>query len=354
METKMLNEKLQGDPFDRESCINMLGKPSVRFWNLSPERAAKFAIVGVANKVHSEGSPLLVFYEKYGVDKSAFLLRYVFQQMGLFNIERRKLNHRILPPSVTISETYFMNKVIWITGASSGLGRAIAVEVASLCRCKLVLSGLEGDWLEEVKKECLDVSRGALTADDILLIPGDLTDSAKHQEWFQQILKTFGKLDVLFSNAGIGVSASVHSDVYGSTERKAFEVNYFAMTSLTRCVLPYMRERKSGHIVFTASVFGHVISCAVSTYAATKHAILAFANTLRCENHLFGVRVTTLEPSGVDTRILNEKLQGDPTERELSIKLLSSPLVKFWMLSPERAAKLALVAVANGSYGGTS
>ncbi|CAG0907425.1 unnamed protein product [Cyprideis torosa] len=144
--------------------------------------------------VRIQASPLLLFYQKFGVEK----------------------------------KTYFMNKVIWITGASSGLGRAIAVEIASLCRCKLVLSGLEGDWLEEVKKECL----------------------------------------------GIGVAASVHTGVYESMERKAFQINYFAATSLTRCVLPHMRERNSGHIVFTSSILGHVVSPAASTYAATKHAIL--------------------------------------------------------------------------------
>ena len=140
------------------------------------------------------------------------------------------------------------NKVVWITGASSGIGEALAQSFASE-GAQLVLSARRVDELLRVKKslKIADV--------DVMILPLDLSDTAKINELTQQVIAKFGRIDVLVNNGGIS-QRSLAKDTSMEIVRKLMEVNFFGTIALTKSVLPYMLKQKSGHIIVMSSIAG--------------------------------------------------------------------------------------------------
>ncbi|AZP28314.1 MULTISPECIES: SDR family NAD(P)-dependent oxidoreductase [Acinetobacter] len=193
------------------------------------------------------------------------------------------------------------NKVVWITGASSGLGKALAGELA-LQGAKLILTSRRFEELEEVRV-------GLLNPDHHLSVVADITDEKQVQEAYKQILKAKGRIDWLINNAGLSQRALIQ-DTTMATERAIMEVDYFSQVALTKTVLPTMLKQKSGRVVFVSSVAGLLGTQYRASYSAAKAAIHMWANSLRAEVSDQGVEVSVIFPGFVKTNVSFNALNG--------------------------------------------
>jgi len=202
----------------------------------------------------------------------------------------------------------FRGKVVWVTGASSGIGEAMAYILAKH-GAKLIISGRNKQRLEEVKDLCIE--KGSL-ADDILVLPFDVKDSSSHERCLQTITNHFGKLDILINNAGNSQRAAFE-EVELDVDKEIFEINVFGPVSLTRVVLKYFYENNiKGQFAVTSStagIMGVPYSC---SYTGSKHAINGYYECLRIESYNRGVRVTVLCPGPVFSRITENAMMGKP------------------------------------------
>lgn len=196
----------------------------------------------------------------------------------------------------------FKNQRVWITGASSGIGEAVAVAFHS-AGAKLVLSARREDELKRVQQQCGGEP-------DTRVLPLDVTNADELPEKTRQALAMFGGLDILVLNAGISQRSRTREtdeDVY----RRLMEVNFFAPEAMTRAILPAMLAQKSGHIVVISSVAGKFGVPMRSGYSATKFALHGFFEALRAEEQRNGVYVTMVCPGYIRTEISLSALRGD-------------------------------------------
>jgi short-subunit dehydrogenase len=197
-----------------------------------------------------------------------------------------------------------MSKVIWITGASSGIGEATAYEYAKDKTIKLVLSARRITELERVK------AKTGLPAENILVLPMDVTEIEHFGEKVQQVMDTFGQIDVLFNNAGISQRGSVAESNFGNY-RTIMEVNFFGVIALTQAVLPIMLKQQSGNIAVTSSVSGKLGTPMRSGYCASKHALHGFFDSLRAEVWKDNIGVTLICPGYIKTDISKNAIAID-------------------------------------------
>jgi short-subunit dehydrogenase len=197
------------------------------------------------------------------------------------------------------------NKVIWITGASSGIGEALTYLLAKKGN-KLILSSRRKEELERVKGNC---SPDAQT--NIRILPLDLSEPSTLQLSVAAAIQVFGHIDVLVNNGGVSQrglarETSIHVD------RRIMEVDYFGTVALTKYLLPHFLSRKSGHIVVVSSVMGKIGTPYRSGYAAAKHALHGFFDSLRAELWKDSKRiyVTIICPGWVRTAISLHALTG--------------------------------------------
>ncbi|XP_055916636.1 dehydrogenase/reductase SDR family protein 7-like [Eupeodes corollae] len=198
-------------------------------------------------------------------------------------------------------------KVVVITGASSGLGEALA-HVFYKAGCKVVLAARRQDELERVRKSLLNTEANDVTYPPVVM-PLDLSELNSLQGVVDKILKIHNKVDILINNGGI----SVRSDVMTSAidvDVKVMLVNYFGAVALTKAVLPSMVKRGEGHIVFVSSVQGKFALPYRSSYSASKHAVQAFSDSLRAEVAHKGLKVTTVSPGYIRTKLSMNALTG--------------------------------------------
>ncbi len=198
----------------------------------------------------------------------------------------------------------FADKVVWITGASSGIGEATAYRMAEE-NATLILTALESDLLDKVVEKCKK-----LGAPDAFALPFDLSRTDQLNELAETAMQRFGRVDVLYNNAGISQRATTLETEMGVI-RKVMEVNYFAPVILTKAVLPKMIANGGGQLVVTTSIagrFGFPLRCA---YSSSKHALYGFFETVQAENYDKGIRVTIVCPGRVQTRISFYALEKD-------------------------------------------
>jgi dehydrogenase/reductase SDR family member 7B len=198
----------------------------------------------------------------------------------------------------------FHNKVIWITGASSGIGEAMAYELARR-GALLILSARRADVLEAVKSRCERPDRH-------LVLPMDMTDHSRFREQTAAVLSTYGHIDMLVNNAGVSQRALV-KETPVEVDGQIMELDFFGPVALTKVVLPHMLARGSGHLVAVSSVVGLVATPYRSAYASAKHAIIGFHDALRAEVHDAGLRVSVLCPGFVRTNVSLSALTADGT-----------------------------------------
>ena len=195
-----------------------------------------------------------------------------------------------------------LGKRVWITGASAGLGEAMAYWAARE-GADLILSARREEKLLEVRAELTRPHAHAV-------IPLDLAAP----DTLANIARDVGPVDYLINNGGISQRDTALNTSLEVT-RRIMEVNFFGNVELTRCVLPDMLARGSGHVVTVSSVVGHIGTPLRSTYAASKHALHGYYDSLRYEVEREGLRVTILCPGYIHTDISRNAVVGDGSKQ---------------------------------------
>jgi len=192
---------------------------------------------------------------------------------------------------------YFENKIVWITGASSGIGEATAYEFAKQ-GATVILSARRKDKLDTVAEKCK--ATGATTA----ILPLDLENTANLETKAKEAESLFGRIDVLFNNGGIS-QRSLTWETPIDIDRKIMEIDYFSGVVLTKAVLKGMIRRKTGWIIANSSISGAFGFPLRSAYSAAKHAVYGFYESLRAELRVnnIPVHITIVAPGRINTPI---------------------------------------------------
>ena len=198
---------------------------------------------------------------------------------------------------------FFTDKVIIITGASSGIGEELAYRLAAH-GANLVLAAKRKELLGAVKTEC--DKRGGQT----IIVPTDVTLAAQCEALIQKTVATFGKIDILVNNAGISMWSMFEEVTDLSIFEKIMQVNYLGSVYCTHYALPYLKA-SHGQIVGVSSLTGKNGVPTRSGYAASKHAMVGFFDTLRIELEEEDVAVTMIYPDFVATDIRKRAFRGD-------------------------------------------
>lgn len=198
---------------------------------------------------------------------------------------------------------YFTGRVVWITGASSGIGEALAY---LLCRqgARVVISSNEPEALARVREQC------GGDGQNVLVLPLDLCDFESFEAKAAEVVSHFGRIDILVNNGGISHRSNV-KETSLAVLRKVMDVDFTGHAALTRAVLPQMLAQGGGHIVVTSSLAGKMSFPTRAVYCAAKHALQGYFNALRAEVWRDNIHVTLICPAGVRTRIGYTSLLGD-------------------------------------------
>ncbi|MEP7340525.1 MAG: SDR family oxidoreductase [Acidobacteriota bacterium] len=228
----------------------------------------------------------------------------------------------------------FENKVVWITGASSGIGEALAYAF-SREGAKLILSGRREAELERVKRGC------AGAPESVFVLPLDLTQFETFGEKTKQAEARFGRVDILVNNGGI-THRSLVAESSVEVELAVMNTNYFGSILLTKAVLPGMLAARSGHLVVVSSLMGYLDTPMRSAYAASKHALQGYFDSLRAEVWRQNVKVTLICPGFVKTAISVNALTADGSKHGRTDRTQEKGL------SAEKCAAKTLDAIARG------
>ena len=203
---------------------------------------------------------------------------------------------------------YFQQKRVWITGASSGIGEALAKAFAAQ-GAHLVLSARNERELQRVAALC--AAQGAAS---VMVQPLDLSQHAAIPGIVEQVVAQMGKLDVLVNNGGIS-QRSLAKDTSIEVDQQLMQVNYLGTVALTKAVLPAMLTHQLGHIVTITSLTGKFGTPLRSSYAASKHALHGFFDSLRAELAHTPIKVTLICPGYIRTNISINALTGSGAQQ---------------------------------------
>jgi dehydrogenase/reductase SDR family member 7B len=198
---------------------------------------------------------------------------------------------------------FYKNKRIWITGASSGIGEAVAIAFAQQ-GAQLILSGRNQGELDRVA--ALATEAGAVS---VMVQPLDLAQHEQLPQVAAAVLGKIGKIDLLFNNGGISQRA-LALETSLDVDKQLMSVNYFGTITLTKAVLPAMLTHQLGHIVTVTSLTGKFGSPYRSSYAASKHALHGFFDSLRAELGDAPIKITLICPGFVRTKVSENALTG--------------------------------------------
>jgi NAD(P)-dependent dehydrogenase (short-subunit alcohol dehydrogenase family) len=180
------------------------------------------------------------------------------------------------------------SKIVLITGCSTGIGQDLARRLA-LAGYTVIASARRPETLADLP--------AALT------LPLDVTDAASVASATAEVIRRFGRVDVLVNNAGYAVRGAVE-EVPDEQVREMFDVNVYGVMRMIRAVVPHMRQQKAGRIVNIGSVGGKLVVPVNGTYSATKYALEALSDALRLELALFGIQVVLIEPGNIRTNFM--------------------------------------------------
>lgn len=203
-------------------------------------------------------------------------------------------------------DNLFVDKVVWVTGASSGIGESLVHEFVKH-GATVIASSNNLPGLERVKSECGSKS-GMVSC-----VPFDLAITSEIDKIVKQQINTFGKIDYLLNIGGISQRARIDETPMW-LDRKIFEINYFGTIAISKAVLPYMIENQSGHIVATSSISGRFGFPLRSAYSASKQALHGFFETLYLENKKYNIRTSVIIPGRVRTSISFHALDAQGKE----------------------------------------
>ena len=190
---------------------------------------------------------------------------------------------------------YFQGKKAWITGASSGIGEALARQLADL-GVSMIISSNEEEGLRRVADACREKTS------KVVIAPFDLASTENIQPYAEEKIAELGGIDFLINIGGISQRARVDETPLW-LDRKIFEINYFGTIALTKAVLPFMIRQRSGHIAATSSISGRFGFPLRSAYSASKQALHGFFETLFLKNKNNNIRTSVIIPGRVRTNI---------------------------------------------------
>ena len=187
------------------------------------------------------------------------------------------------------------NKTVWITGASSGIGEALAYQFSKE-GAKLVLSARRESELQRVARAT------GLSEKDVLVLPMDMLEFEHFPAKIQTVIEYFGQIDFIVQNAGISQRSYV-KDTKFQVYRDLMELDFFSIVAFTQSLLPYLIEQKSSHFIVISSIAGKIGVPLRGGYGAAKHAIIGFFDSLRAEVWQDNIQVTTICPGYILTQI---------------------------------------------------
>lgn len=193
--------------------------------------------------------------------------------------------------------------IVWITGASSGIGEALVYAYHQM-GAKLIISSRNKDKLYEVKARC----KGNPT--DIHVLPLDLEDTESLENKAQEALKIFGRIDILIHSGGIS-QRSLAMDTKLEVAQRLMNVNFFGTVALSQAIIPAMIAQGGGQIVIISSLVGKFGTPLRSAYAASKHALHGYFDSLRAELYHKQIGITIICPGFIKTQVSVNALVGD-------------------------------------------
>jgi dehydrogenase/reductase SDR family protein 7B len=193
-------------------------------------------------------------------------------------------------------------KIVWITGATSGIGEALAKLYHSKGH-QIIVSARKVELLEKIKTE-------SRSPKDVFVLPLDLNDSNGMKEKVKAATQAFGRVDILINNGGIS-QRSLAAETSLEVDRKILEVNFFGTVALSKALLPHFIDNKSGHFGVVSSLVGKFGSPYRTAYAASKHALHGFFDSLRAEHFKDNIGVTMICPGFIKTNVSINALTGN-------------------------------------------
>jgi NAD(P)-dependent dehydrogenase (short-subunit alcohol dehydrogenase family) len=234
----------------------------------------------------------------------------------------------------------FRDRVAAITGAGSGMGRELAVELAKR-GCHLAVSDVNENGLAETVQ--LVQGAGVRVTSQKL----DVADRAAMHAWADKVVADHGKANLIFNNAGVALSASVESVRYEDFEW-IFGINFWGVVHGTKAFLPHLKAAGEGHVINTSSLFGIVAAPFNSTYNATKFAVRGFTEALREELDMApcGVSATSVHPGGIKTNIARAaRRDGSLAKMGVDEEIATREFEKAFITTANDAAKIIIRAV---------
>ncbi|KAK3736827.1 hypothetical protein RRG08_000578 [Elysia crispata] len=231
-------------------------------------------------------------------------------------------------------------KVVWVTGASAGIGEYLVYQLTQI-GCKVIISARREEQLQKVKDACLASAKCQTKADDICILPLDVSQCDTHKDAVQTVIDKFGHIDILLNNAGRGMRGKWW-EIDMKVDKDMWELNVLGTVSLTRNVLPHMMKRRQGHVAVISSTVGLVAPARCSAYSGAKHAVQGYFGNLRHEMFEYGIDVTLICPGPVHSEFQASQLTHDGNK----VGRVTNPN----RMSTERCAFLSLVAIANRMY----
>jgi NAD(P)-dependent dehydrogenase (short-subunit alcohol dehydrogenase family) len=236
-----------------------------------------------------------------------------------------------VPPGPEMSTAPFRDQVVLVTGASRGIGRAVARSFAR-DGARLVLAARSTDGLAGTEDEVR-----ALGA-DALAVPTDVTSSESVAAMVDAAVARFGRIDVLVNNAGIGRVGPTDDPAFADDVRDTMQASLFGTVQVTQQVLPVLRRQGAGAIVNMSSVMGRKAFARFGSYAIVMHAVSAFSDSLRQELAGDGIRVSVIHPALTATDLLRETDEAE----------MPPPFRHMTPLSADDVARAVVLAVRTG------
>ena len=217
----------------------------------------------------------------------------------------------------------FKGKVVWITGASSGIGESLVYAFAKR-EAVLIISSNELSELERVKHNCINNKY------IIRIAPFDLSDTNDISKLVNEQIAATGRIDYLINIGGISQRSTVEETPLW-LDRKIMEINYFGTIALTKAVLPFMIKQKSGHILATSSIAGRFGFPLRSAYSASKQALHGFFETLHIENRINNINTSVIIPGSITSEKAAEMIIRGIIKNKREILVGSSELMMLFI-----------------------
>jgi butyryl-CoA dehydrogenase len=240
---------------------------------------------------------------------------------------------------------HFQDKVAAITGAGSGIGRGLALELAGR-GSRLALSDVDDAGLAETVA-MVEQSAGTRGSVKVASARVDVTDRDAVDAWADAVVEEFGQANLIFNNAGVALSANVSSMSYDNF-RWLMDINFWGVVHGTLAFLPHLKTSGDGHVINISSVFGLLGIPSQSAYNSAKFAVRGFTDALRTELDIddCGVSATTIHPGGIRTNIArNARFEFAEHEEAVDAEQAAVDFERFARTTPQKAAQLIIGAV---------